>query len=515
MDSLRSPERQPPGAFPTSSQQALPPIASLTGELPHGQSQGPSQLDYSQNQNPNRHSDVRDSGNWSQSKHSSGVSNIGSNGLHLHTILNAEDSPSRSSIPDTPHSTRYSGHQVSDPTPRHTSSTLTLQSAGLPSLNQGFENHPRPSLDTPSHHESRRSSVDSRMNVGMNHLQITSPSSPYESANPSRVSLVSNLQQQRGIATDQRSISSAPMSPLGVRNGSYRSSVAPRRAPVINPNPRMVSGMPDPTAAAPTKGFPWAFPDHPDDRRRSSSGDSSMDRSVPSRQNSYAASINSSILTTESYPQGQKRLDEDLSTHHHSMQHRNVTALQSDGTSLASSGNYSRTPELRVSHKMAERKRRSEMKNLFEDLNTILPNSPGGKSSKWEILTKSIDYIKNLKSAEYNSRREADRCRNEIEYLRRCKEENEAMRQEMSVLYTHLRRVDPNNVHIYGPLTNQLAMETQSHAQPPPPHVQQQQQQGGNVGVLPPPAQWAGQAAAGGSNAMQGVEFGQSAYDRR
>jgi hypothetical protein len=75
-------------------------------------------------------------------------------------------------------------------------------------------------------------------------------------------------------------------------------------------------------------------------------------------------------------------------THHHSMQYRSVTSLQADDLTPPGSGNYSRTPELRVSHKMAERKRRSEMKNLFDELNNILPNSPGSKSSKWEILTK-------------------------------------------------------------------------------------------------------------------------------
>lgn len=142
------------------------------------------------------------------------------------------------------------------------------------------------------------------MNLGMTSLAI-SPQSPYESQNVSRVSLASGLQQARvpnGVT---------PLSPSSSRL-AVRAHVTPRRAPVIN-GPRAVSGMPDPTAAAPTKGYAWAFPDQePGDDRRGSSSEESMDeRSRISRQNSYAQSITSSILTTDSaMPAGQKRFDD-------------------------------------------------------------------------------------------------------------------------------------------------------------------------------------------------------------
>ncbi|KAH7123923.1 hypothetical protein B0J11DRAFT_325515 [Dendryphion nanum] len=488
MDPAHQQRPLPPGSL--SQNQPLPSIASLTNSLPTAE------------HSPARLSDreARDSGNWSisQSKHSSGVSNT--MGLQLQTILNAEDSPSRNSVPDTPSSVRYPSQPPN----------------ALPSLNQGFDN--RLSIESSSHFDSRRSSVDSRMNAGMNHLAI-SPSSPYDSQNTSRVSLVSSLQQQRGITVaEPRSNGMSPLSPLGPRAGP-RVNHPPRRAPVINPNPRSVSGMPDPMAAAPTKGFAWAFPAEfePEERRGSSSGESSVERSIPSRQNSFAASINSSIFTTDSnLPSGQKRLGDDdiTTTHHHSMQHRNVTSLQGvDIPGSPAGGNYSRTPELRVSHKMAERKRRSEMKSLFDELNNILPNSPGSKSSKWEILTKSIEYIKSLARAHEVARQDVARLRPDAEYCRRAQEENELLRNELITVWQQLRRIDGANPHVYGAMTGSLA---QQHGQAPtgtstilPPLQQQQQQQQQPPPPPPPPPQ--AQSSPWGApapGAMQGVEFG-------
>ncbi|KAH7087206.1 hypothetical protein FB567DRAFT_61721 [Paraphoma chrysanthemicola] len=471
--------------------QVLPSITSLTNNLSPPE-QSPVRL---RHQSEAR--DARDSGNWSisQSKHSSTVSNT--MGLQLQTLLNPDDSPSRGSVPDTPSSSRYP-------------SGLSQQSNALPPLNHAFEN--RHSMEASSHFDSRRSSVDSRMNTGMGHLAI-SPSSPYDTQNASRTSLVSSLNHQRGITGDVRPNGASPLSPLG-RNGTSRSAQPPRRAPVINPNPRSVSGMPDPMAAAPTKGYAWAFPGHqdfePEDRRASSSGESSLGRSnVPTRQNSFATSVNSSIFTTDSkLPPGQQRLDDEIATtHHHSMQHRSVTSLHSPEQAAAlaaSSGNYSRTPELRISHKMAERKRRSEMKGLFDDLNTILPNSPGSKSSKWEILTKAIEYIRNLASAYDKTRAENAQLRQDAQNFRRAQEEVELLRAELMTTWHQLNRVEPGTTHIYGNFTTQL---TQSHHPPSTapanvlPPLQPQQQQ-------PPPQPQNGQWSNGSSGSMQGVEYG-------
>ncbi|KAI7888898.1 uncharacterized protein EV154DRAFT_516287 [Mucor mucedo] len=81
-------------------------------------------------------------------------------------------------------------------------------------------------------------------------------------------------------------------------------------------------------------------------------------------------------------------------------------------------GLYSRSPELRISHKLAERKRRKEMKDLFEELKDALPVDKSMKTSKWEILSKAVEYIGMLRHRDYNMEQELVMLKHELETLK-------------------------------------------------------------------------------------------------
>lgn len=117
----------------------------------------------------------------------------------------------------------------------------------------------------------------------------------------------------------------------------------------------------------------------------------------------------------------------------------------------------------------------------------------------------AIEHIRTLSRREANLAREMEQLRGEAEYARKAQEENNLLRNEVHAMWQHLRRVEPNNPHIYGHLTNTLAHE--------------QSQAPNNVSNMlpplqPPPTQWP--VPPPPPAAMQGVEYapGQH-YDRR
>ncbi|KAI0759923.1 hypothetical protein BC629DRAFT_1584256 [Irpex lacteus] len=79
---------------------------------------------------------------------------------------------------------------------------------------------------------------------------------------------------------------------------------------------------------------------------------------------------------------------------------------------------YSRSPELRISHKLAERKRRKEMKDLFDELQGQLPSERTSRQSKWEILSKAIDFISTLKASHQEMIHEIEILRHELDGYR-------------------------------------------------------------------------------------------------
>lgn len=237
----------------------------------------------------------------------------------------------------------------------------------------------------------RRESVDSRINQGISDMRLGN--SPYASNNQSTTSIQNALHAQRNPRPGLESLSVHRIS-NGYQPNADR-----------NPDSKLIKTAPAITgpatshiarAAEPTKGQAWAFPEE------DMQGAPPRIQYDDSRRSSITESIASSQFTTESrLPHGQRRLEDSSEysrvggnssefppVHHHSMQHKQLSDLQAEENGLPGSQPYSRTPELRVSHKLAERKRRTEMKELFDQLRDLMPQERGSKASKWEILTK-------------------------------------------------------------------------------------------------------------------------------
>ncbi len=246
-------------------------------------------------------------------------------------------------------------------------------------------------------------------------MHINGAPSPYTgSTNASQTSIALSLQRERGMNPAVNGLRSSrassnmqqPMSPLSPLPGETRQAFSSRNAPVISANPiREVYNADKPTA-----GQPYAFPDPDMSNRSSGSADDPRSATTAtSRRNSDHTSVTSSLFTTDSrLPPGQHRLEDSKrfshfppnlriltlasaemsGSHHHSLQHKQVSQLAGESDSPDATSPYSRTPALRASHKLAERKRRTEMKYLFDGLRAQIPASHGSKSSKWEILSK-------------------------------------------------------------------------------------------------------------------------------
>ncbi|KAH8167228.1 hypothetical protein CIB48_g1043 [Xylaria polymorpha] len=344
------------------------------------------------------------------SKHNSAASGIGIN--IYHAAQEKTPSPTTTTIPQSLVSPPGNMSVASIVSPTSPGSIRYERPLSLDSVPSGVL-----SGTTSVGPDSRRESVDSRINQGFGDLRLGG--SPYASANQSTTSIHASLAQQRNPRAGFDHLSPPEARTAPAITGPATSTIA--------------------RAAEPTKGQAWAFPEDEIQRAPPGIGSGTF---LDSRRSSVAESIASSQFTADSrLPPGQRRLEDaigpefqrlsgnsvDFQTiHHHTLQHKQLSDLQNDDSSPHNGSQpYSRTPELRVSHKLAERKRRTEMKELFEQLRDLMPQERGSKASKWEILSKAItehqrqsDHIKQLSAHCQNSIAEAELLRREMERLR-------------------------------------------------------------------------------------------------
>ncbi|WAQ92034.1 hypothetical protein PtA15_15A429 [Puccinia triticina] len=104
-------------------------------------------------------------------------------------------------------------------------------------------------------------------------------------------------------------------------------------------------------------------------------------------------------------PLHSRPVQEESDAHQQEMDYINQGSRLGTGGALSP---YSRSPELKISHKLAERKRRKEMRDLFDELREVLPatDERHSKGSKWETLSRAVDYMQQIRLE--NERLKAD-----------------------------------------------------------------------------------------------------------
>ncbi|EFQ28909.1 helix-loop-helix DNA-binding domain-containing protein [Colletotrichum graminicola M1.001] len=438
------------------------------------------------------------------SKHNSTASGMGTN------VLSPTGSSYQSSLADkTP--SPVTANMVPQPLVSPAQSNMSVASMVSPTVNGTDPRRvERPtSLDSGMAHDlmgpgSRRESVDSRINQNFHDMRLGG-NSPYASHNQSTTSIQNTLNQQRNPRNGLDNLSVHRIS-NGYQPSNDRNPENPkiiRTAPAITgPATSNIA-----RAAEPTKGQAWAFPE--EDIQRIGPNDAYLD----SRRSSIAESIASSQFTTESrLPPGQRRLDEPADfnnrlsstssefppVHHHSLQHKQIGDLRDDdAASRNGSQPYSRTPELRKSHKLAERKRRTEMKELFDQLRDLMPQERGSKASKWEILTKAIS----------EHQRMAEVMRIVQSQNTTLAQENDGLRQDNHNLRVDIQRMQ-NELHslrLQQSPTGQAPAQSQA-APPPPPSAAYQTDPYASRRELPPIRGLNGNMP-NGPDSMTGVQY--------
>lgn len=85
------------------------------------------------------------------------------------------------------------------------------------------------------------------------------------------------------------------------------------------------------------------------------------------------------------------------------------------------------------------------MKDLFDELRDALPAERGGKSSKWEVLTKAIEHINQLKIHQDAMQKEIESLRAERETYRSPVNEMDRVRHQLTQNHHHQPPQQHNN----------------------------------------------------------------------